>query len=65
MRALVYTGPKKLEYGDWPDPQLDSGDALVRVCTTGVSGSDLCAWRGESRKRVPPLILGHEPGSAQ
>lgn len=60
MKALVYTGPKKLEYRDWADPQLGPGDALVRVRSVAVCGSDLHGWLGHSRGRVPPLVLGHE-----
>jgi threonine dehydrogenase-like Zn-dependent dehydrogenase len=60
MRALVYTGPRKLEYRDWPDPKPGPGEALVRVHAVAVCGSDLHGWLGHSRGRVPPLVLGHE-----
>jgi 2-desacetyl-2-hydroxyethyl bacteriochlorophyllide A dehydrogenase len=60
MRALVCTGPRKFEYRDWPDPELGAGDALVKVRSVGVCGSDLRAWSVSSKRRVPPFILGHE-----
>ncbi len=60
MKALVYTEPRKVEYLDWPDPQLAPGDALVRVGAVSVCGSDVHGWLGHSRGRVPPLVLGHE-----
>ncbi len=60
MKALVYTGPRKLEYQDWPDPKPGSGEALVRVHSVAVCGSDLHGWLGHSRGRIPPLVLGHE-----
>ena len=60
MKALVYTEVRKLEFLDWPDPELGEGDALVRVGGVGVCGSDLHGWLGHSRGRVPPLVLGHE-----
>ncbi len=60
MKALVYTEPRKLEFKDWPDPELGPGDALVRVQGVAVCGSDLHGWLGHSRGRVPPLVLGHE-----
>jgi 2-desacetyl-2-hydroxyethyl bacteriochlorophyllide A dehydrogenase len=60
MKALVYTGVRKLEMQDWPDPQLGPGEALVRVGGVGVCGSDVHGWLGHSRGRVPPLVLGHE-----
>lgn len=60
MKALVYTAPKKLEWQDWQDPELGPGDARVRVRSVGVCGSDVHGWLGNSRGRVPPLVLGHE-----
>ncbi|HLW80273.1 MAG TPA: alcohol dehydrogenase catalytic domain-containing protein [Terriglobia bacterium] len=60
MRALVYTGLRKLDLQDWPDPELAAGEALVRVGGVGVCGSDVHGWMGHSRGRVPPLVLGHE-----
>lgn len=60
MKALVYTANRKLEWLDWPDPQPEAGEALVRVEACGVCGSDVHGWQGKSRGRVPPLVLGHE-----
>lgn len=60
MKALVFTAPQKLEWQDWPDPKLEPGDALVRVRSVGVCGSDVHGWLGNSRGRIPPLVLGHE-----
>lgn len=60
MKALVYTQPRKVEFLDWPDPQLGPGDALVRVGAVSICGSDVHGWLGHSRGRVPPLVLGHE-----
>ncbi|HEV2494630.1 MAG TPA: alcohol dehydrogenase catalytic domain-containing protein [Terriglobia bacterium] len=60
MKALVYTGVRRLELQDWPDPELGPGEALVRVGGVGVCGSDVHGWLGHSRGRVPPLVLGHE-----
>ena len=45
---------------DISEPQFDSGDVVVRVKACGVCGSDLHGFLGKSRKRVPPLVLGHE-----
>ncbi len=60
MKALVYTAPRQLEWQDWPNPQPGPGDALVRVNSAAVCGSDVHGWLGHSRGRKPPLILGHE-----
>ena len=60
MRALVYTAPRELELQDVPVPRLESGTVLVRVRAVGVCGSDLEGFLGKSKRRVPPLVLGHE-----
>ncbi|MFN7998237.1 MAG: alcohol dehydrogenase catalytic domain-containing protein [Bryobacteraceae bacterium] len=60
MRALVYTAPRRLELLDLADPMPKPGEVLVRVRAAGVCGSDLHGFLGRSRKRVPPLVLGHE-----
>lgn len=60
MRALVYTAPHRVEMLDLTDPIPKAGEVLVRVRAAGVCGSDLHGFLGRSKKRVPPLVLGHE-----
>ena len=60
MRALVYTAPRRLEMLELADPVPKAGEVLVRVRAAGVCGSDLHGFLGRSKKRVPPLVLGHE-----
>jgi L-iditol 2-dehydrogenase len=60
MKALVYTAPRQLQILDLPDPTPKTGEVLVRIRAAGVCGSDLHGFLGHSRKRVPPLVLGHE-----
>jgi 2-desacetyl-2-hydroxyethyl bacteriochlorophyllide A dehydrogenase len=60
MKALVYTGPEHLEFGDVADPVPASGDALVKVDSVGICGSDMHAFLGHDERRPAPLILGHE-----
>jgi L-iditol 2-dehydrogenase len=60
MKALVYTAPRRLEVLQLPDPKPKSDEVLVKVRAGGVCGSDLHGFLGRSKKRVPPLILGHE-----
>lgn len=62
MKALVYTAPHKVEKQTYPDPLPKPGEVVVRVRAAGVCGSDLLGFLGKSKKRVPPLILGHEIG---
>lgn len=60
MKALVYTGPEHLEFGDVADPVPASGDALVKIDSVGICGSDMHAFLGHDERRPAPLILGHE-----
>ncbi|NNG04948.1 MAG: alcohol dehydrogenase catalytic domain-containing protein [Inquilinus sp.] len=60
MKALVYTGPEEVTYRDEPDPVAGAGNAIVRIDSVGICGSDMHAFHGNDPRRVPPLILGHE-----
>ena len=60
MRALVWTAPRSVELRDEPEPVASEGETVVTVLATGVCGSDLNGVRGLSKRRIPPLILGHE-----
>lgn len=60
MKALVYTGPEKLEIRDVPNPTPSAGDILLNVEHCGVCGSDMHAYLGHDDRRPAPLILGHE-----
>lgn len=59
MKALVYTGPKVLEYREVSDP-VSGANPLIRVAHVGICGSDMHAWAGHDPRRPAPLILGHE-----
>jgi len=60
MKALVYTGPEKIEYRDAPEPTRQAGDIYVKVEAVGICGSDMHAYLGHDDRRIAPLILGHE-----
>ena len=60
MKALVYTGKEQLEYKEFKNPSLVSGESIVKVSASGICGSDMHAYHGKDERRVPPLILGHE-----
>ena len=60
MKALVYTGPKQVEYRDEPEPARKQDDVLVKVDAVGICGSDMHAFLGHDERRIAPLILGHE-----
>jgi threonine dehydrogenase-like Zn-dependent dehydrogenase len=60
MKALVYTAQRRLELQDLAVPTIKPDEALVRIRAIGVCGSDLHGFLGKSKKRIPPLVLGHE-----
>ena len=61
MKALVYHGPGKKSWDEVPDPQLiDTTDAVVRVDTTTICGTDLHILKGDVPAVTAGRILGHE-----
>ena len=60
MKALVYTASRRLEIQELPIPAIKDDEVLVRIRAVGVCGSDVHGFLGKSKKRVPPLVLGHE-----
>lgn len=60
MKALVLTGPSRLEWSDFPTPAPADDEVLLRIRACGICGSDIHGWDGSSGRRQPPLIMGHE-----
>jgi threonine dehydrogenase-like Zn-dependent dehydrogenase len=60
MRALVYTAPHQVEMQDVAGPQSREGESEIAVMAAGICGSDISGFLGHSRRRIPPLVLGHE-----
>ena len=61
MKALVYEGPGKKSWKDVPDPAIrNPRDAIVRVETTTICGTDLHILKGDVPEVQPGRILGHE-----
>lgn len=60
MKALLYTEPYTLEYVDVPNPDLGTDDVLIRIKACGICGSDVQGYTGNTGRRLPPLIMGHE-----
>ena len=60
MRALMYIGTRQMEMQDVPEPQAVSGTVVLKVGAASICGSDLHGFLGMSKKRVPPLVMGHE-----
>lgn len=61
MKALVYHGPGSRTWEEVPDPQLiDATDAVVRIDTTTICGTDLHILKGDVPAVTDGRILGHE-----
>ncbi len=60
MRALVYTAPHQVTMEDRPRPQAAEGEVEIAVAVAGICGSDISGFLGHSRRRIAPLVLGHE-----
>lgn len=60
MRALVYTAPRQVTMEDRPRPVAGADEVEIAVAAAGICGSDVSGFLGHSRRRIPPLVLGHE-----
>jgi threonine dehydrogenase-like Zn-dependent dehydrogenase len=61
MRATVWQGKKKVSVENVPDPSiLNTRDAIIRVSSTAICGSDLHLYQGLVPTMERGDILGHE-----
>jgi len=61
MKALVYHGPGKRAWEDKPRPIIQhANDAIVRITTTTICGTDLHILKGDLPAVTDGRILGHE-----
>src|SRR5262245_24079694 len=61
MKGLVYGGPGVRTWQDVPDPVIqEPTDAIVRVDTSTICGTDLHILKGDVPEVKPGTILGHE-----
>ena len=60
MKALVLTDYFKFEYQDVPAPVCEDDEVVVRVKACAICGSDVHGYDGQSGRRQPPVIMGHE-----
>ena len=62
MKALVWCAPYKVKVEDVPDPKIiNRRDAIVRITSTAICGSDLHLVDGFIPFMKPGDIIGHEP----
>lgn len=60
MKALVFVSPGKIELVEKPIPVVGPTDALIRITTTTICGTDVHIVKGEYPVRSG-LTIGHEP----
>jgi threonine dehydrogenase-like Zn-dependent dehydrogenase len=61
MRATVWSGRNRVQVENVPDPQiLNSRDAIVKITSTAICGSDLHLYDGYIPTMKRGDILGHE-----
>ena len=60
MRALVYSAPNTMTMEERPQPRPGADECAIAVSAAGICGSDISGFLGHSRRRIPPLVLGHE-----
>lgn len=62
MKALCWHGRSDVRYETVPDPSIvDPTDAIVRITSTAICGSDLHLYDGFMPFMEPGDVLGHEP----
>lgn len=60
LAAVLKHFNEPLELEEFPEPQLDPGELLVKITAAGVCGSDVHMWQGQDPRTPLPIILGHE-----
>ena len=60
MRAVKFPEPWKVECIDIPEPVAKEGEALIKVRSAGICGSDIGAFRGTNPLVSYPRVIGHE-----
>lgn len=59
MKALVFTGPKKVKLEEVSELDLLEDEVRVKIKACGICGSDIHGFLGSGR-RMAPMIMGHE-----
>lgn len=60
MRAAYFLKPNQIEVTEAQIPELQEGEALVKVSYAGICGSDVHVYHGQHSTAVYPVIPGHE-----
>lgn len=57
--AAVLTGPQSIELREFPIPELQAGELLIRVEACGICGTDVHEYKRDPFGLIP-VVLGHE-----
>jgi threonine dehydrogenase-like Zn-dependent dehydrogenase len=60
MKAAIFIEPGRIEIADKPIPEVGPNDALLRITTTTICGTDVHILKGEYPV-AKGLTVGHEP----
>ncbi|MCB9968501.1 MAG: NAD(P)-dependent alcohol dehydrogenase [Geminicoccaceae bacterium] len=60
MKAAIFIEPGRIVLGEKPMPQIGPNDALIRITTTTICGTDIHILKGEYPVEKG-LTIGHEP----
>ena len=62
MKAVTWQGRRDIRVEEVPDPVLEEPtDAIVKITSTGLCGSDLHLYETLTPFMTPGDIVGHEP----
>lgn len=62
MKAVTWQGKRNMKVEEVPDPVIkDPTDAIIKVTSTGICGSDLHLYEVMGPFMTPGDIVGHEP----
>lgn len=60
MKAVVFHGPREISVDEVPDPRIEAPlDAVVRITTANICGSDLHPYEGRA-DMDDGMVIGHE-----
>lgn len=60
MKAIYIAEPGQIYLQEVPRPGRNPGEALIKVRSLGICGSDVSAYKGANPTMTYPRILGHE-----
>lgn len=60
MKALVYYGARDIRLVDIDRPTPGTHEVCIRVRAVAICGTDVSGYKGTSKFREAPLVMGHE-----